>query len=59
MSKKHEYGGQTFYLKPATNGYLVVTHGNPIGGGEFTIVGYVGTREDGTTDQPFGMGNSQ
>ena len=54
MSKRYEYDGEPFCLLPAPNGYLVVTHGGPVGSNDSSLVGYVGAREDGTDDHPYG-----
>ena len=54
MDKKHEYGGEIFYLTRAPNGYLVVTHRGPVGSDDAPLVGYVGARVDGTPDHPYG-----
>lgn len=45
--KKYKFHGEVFYLQKAPNGYLVVTN-------ESGLVGYVGVRQDGTEEQPYG-----
>ena len=54
MNNTYEVCGETFYIQKAPNGYLVVMHDRSTSDGRNAVVGYVGVREDGTPDQPYG-----